>query len=148
MSSDLDKSKVTILLGGLGGDSHSVGLTILRNALLFLDYNVLYLGTQNSIEEFFENAAGCDAVMISTMDGHAKKYLDKFPELLREHKLSNTFWYLGGNLSVNDGIGFENFFLEMGFHRVFVWFSSVSIGFHRALARQVLGLRLGWLAQT
>ncbi len=46
----------TILLGGLGGDSHSVGLTILRQALNCHGYRVHYLGTQNSAAEFVRPA--------------------------------------------------------------------------------------------
>ena len=69
--------KLTILLGGIGGDSHSVGLSILRQALSDR-YQVFYLGTQNPLETFFEYAPLCNAVMISCMDGHAQRYLTQF----------------------------------------------------------------------
>jgi len=68
----------TILLGGLGGDSHSVGLTILRQALSTNGYKVCYLGTQNCLQEFFELASLCNVVMISSMDGHSRYYLRGF----------------------------------------------------------------------
>jgi methylaspartate mutase E subunit/methylaspartate mutase S subunit len=116
----------TILLGGIGGDSHSVGLTILRQALTTQGYRVRYLGTQNRLEEFFRFAAFCNAVMISSMDGHTRYYLHGFPELYRQFQPQGTRWYLGGNLHIGDAVGYEALFREMGFDRVFVNFVDVN----------------------
>lgn len=110
----------TILLGGLGGDSHSVGLTILRQSLSAHGYQVRYLGTQNTLSEFFRSASMANLVMISSMDGHARYYLREFPSFKREFETNGTLWYLGGNLGSNNGS--ERDYLEMGFHRVFVNF--------------------------
>lgn len=110
----------TILLGGLGGDSHSVGLTILRQSLSANGYHVRYLGTQNTLADFFQMASLTNLVMISSMDGHARYYLREFPALKREFKTNGTLWYLGGNLAVSEGR--ERDFLEMGFNRVFMKF--------------------------
>ena len=93
----------TILLGGLGGDSHSVGLTILRQFLSTQGYQVRYLGTQNTLSDFFQMAGMANLVMISSMDGHARYYLRDFPALKREFKTNGTLWYLGGNLGSNNG---------------------------------------------
>lgn len=118
--------KLTILLGGIGGDSHSVGLSILRQALSDR-YQVFYLGTQNPLETFFEYAPLCNAVMVSCMDGHAQRYLTKFPELLQiRHNMQNN-WYLGGNLAIGDGRGCEEKFLRMGFLRVFPKFVDLQV---------------------
>lgn len=116
----------TVLLGGIGGDSHSVGLTILRQALAANDYRVRYIGTQNQIEEFFRLAGFCDVVMVSSMDGHARYYLQRFPELMRRFKSASTLWYLGGNLHIGDGVGRERQFVEMGFDRVFTKFVDLT----------------------
>src|SRR5689334_4354544 len=110
----------TILLGGVGGDSHSVGLTILRQSLSAHGYQVRYLGTQNKLRDFFQMAGMANLVMISSMDGHARYYLREFPALKREFKTNGTLWYLGGNLGSNSGP--ERDYLEMGFHRVFLNF--------------------------
>ena len=110
----------TILLGGLGGDSHSVGLTILRQSLSANGYQVRYLGTQNTIADFFQMASLTNLVMISSMDGHARYYLREFPSLIREFNTNGTIWYLGGNLAVSEGS--ERDFVEMGFNRVFMKF--------------------------
>lgn len=110
----------TILLGGIGGDSHSVGLTILRQSLSAHGYQVRYLGTQNTLSDFFQMAGMANLVMISSMDGHARYYLREFPSFKREFKTNGTFWYLGGNLGSNNGS--ERDYLEMGFNRVFLNF--------------------------
>jgi methylaspartate mutase epsilon subunit len=116
----------TILLGGLGGDSHSVGLSILRQALMANGYKVHCIGTQNSIEDFFQLAGLCNVVMISSMDGHAPYYLRSFPELQKQSKSQSALWYLGGNLHIGSGNGYEREFMDMGFNRVFVKFIDVA----------------------
>jgi methylaspartate mutase epsilon subunit len=115
----------TILLGGIGGDSHSVGLTILRQALAQNGYGVVYLGTQNRLSDFFERAALCDVVMLSSMDGHTRYYIKEFPELMRRYQAHGPLWYLGGNLTIGDALGYEAHFREMGLDRVFVKFVDV-----------------------
>ncbi|HEX7774507.1 MAG TPA: hypothetical protein VF435_18930, partial [Pyrinomonadaceae bacterium] len=114
----------TVLLGGLGGDSHSVGLTILRQSLSANGYQVRYLGTQNTLADFFQMASLTNLVMISSMDGHARYYLREFPALKRKFNTNGTIWYLGGNLSVSDGS--ERDFIEMGFNRVFMKFIELT----------------------
>lgn len=131
-----DRPAHTILLGGLGGDSHSVGLTILRHALFGQGFNVVYIGTQNDIETFADNALIADAVLVSCMDGHARHYLHRFPQLRAERDLGTAAWYLGGNPVVEDIIGAERLFLEMGFAQVFLRFVDTS-GVVQALQRDL-----------
>jgi len=120
------QQKFTILLGGIGGDSHSVGLSILRQALSDR-YQVFYLGTQNPLDSFFEYAPLCNAVMVSCMDGHAQRYLTQFPEMLRVRPNMQNNWYLGGNLTIGDGVGCEELFLRMGFKGVFPKFVDLQV---------------------
>jgi methylaspartate mutase epsilon subunit len=117
--------KYTIALGGIGGDAHSVGLTILRQALSMSDYHVYYLGTQNRLEDFFQIAPLVNVVMISSMDGHGRYYLRGFPELIRTMNGNRPLWYVGGNLHLGDGLNCEHGFLEMGFDRAFVKFIDI-----------------------
>lgn len=112
----MDRARRTgflLLLGGLGGDSHSVGLLVLRRALEEAGYRVGYLSTQNAVERFVEGAdAGADAVLVSNMDGHAVYYLQSvacMPE--------GALWYLGGN-PVLDARAEEEL-RGKGFHRIY-----------------------------
>ncbi|HKH48110.1 MAG TPA: methylaspartate mutase subunit E [Thermoanaerobaculia bacterium] len=110
-----------ILLGGLGGDSHSVGLHILHRALVAHGYRVEFLGTQNALKDFTRRAAEFDVVMISNMDGHAEHYLKDFqpPAAVSGHR---ALWFLGGNLTIGDAGGYQARFERQGFDRVFVKF--------------------------
>jgi methylaspartate mutase epsilon subunit len=121
----VERGQHSILLGGVGGDSHSVGLTILRHALIANGYAVHFLGTQNSVEEVVQLAPLFNVVMISSMDGHTRHYLRRFPELVRKYQVSGPLWYLGGNLTIGDALGYEQLFREMGFDRVFVKFADL-----------------------
>ena len=115
-----------VLLGGIGGDSHSVGLSILKNALLENNIEVLYLGIQNSTEDFFKYHKLANAVLISNMDGHAAIYLKDFFDLaLKYQKDPDVEWYLGGNISVDKSVLTEKKFLEMGFTKVFSTFVDI-----------------------
>lgn len=125
MSGNGKEGSHSILLGGVGGDSHSVGLTILRQALMATGYRVHYLGTQNGLDEIFRLAPFFNVVMISSMDGHTRHYLRTFPELLRAHQTTGPLWYLGGNLTIGDALGYERLFREMGFDRVFVKYTDL-----------------------
>lgn len=117
--------KYTIALGGIGGDAHSVGLTILRQALTMNGYDVNYLGTQNKLEDFFQVAPLVNVVMISSMDGHGRYYLRGFPEMIRQLNGNRPLWYVGGNLHIGDGFNCEHDFIEMGFNRAFVKFIDI-----------------------
>lgn len=114
-----------IVLGGIGGDSHSVGLTILRRALSSAGYQVRYLGIQSRVEAFLAEAPRCDAVMISNMDGHAHHYLRDFAEQKRRLGGQGARFYLGGYAHVGEPRTHERLFLEMGFDRVFMRFTDV-----------------------
>jgi methylaspartate mutase epsilon subunit len=116
----------TILLGGIGGDSHSVGLTVLRHALMGSGYRVHYLGIQVQLKEFFELASMCNVVMISSMDGHARYYLSEFANMRAQYKAYQALWYLGGNLHTSTGSSNERYYIEMGFDRVFLKFTDVT----------------------
>ncbi len=147
MSIDSTAPRYTILLGGIGGDAHSVGLTILRQALM-RRYRVLYLGPQSDVEEFFQLASIANIAMISCMDGHAMTYLRRFPELARRYPTSQLQWYLGGNPALGVGVSVERPFIELGFRRVFCRFIDVRAVFdclardlaNQTAARDPLGL--------
>jgi methylaspartate mutase epsilon subunit len=89
----------SIVIAGIGGDAHSVGLSILRQAISMAGYNTIFLGTQNSISEIAELSNNVDVVLVSCMDGHAHHYLVALPAFRKRYQ-SQAIWYLGGNPSV------------------------------------------------
>lgn len=128
-----------ILLGGLGGDSHSVGLHILHRALVGNGYRVEFLGTQNTLEDFTQRADGFDVVMISNMDGHAEHYLKDFrPPVSASGR--RALWHLGGNLTIGDAEeGYQARFERQGFDRVYVKFVDLATVLD-GLARDLRGV--------
>jgi methylaspartate mutase epsilon subunit len=137
MSGQNGQSGHRILLGGLGGDSHSVGLHILHWAFAGNGYRVDFLGTQNTLEDFTRRAPGYDAVMISNMDGHAEHYLRQFSPPKVEGR---PLWYLGGNLTIDEGDGYEEQFRRQGFDRVYVKFVDLATILD-TLARDLRGVQ-------
>lgn len=109
----------TVVLAGIGGDAHFVGLTVLRTALERARFRVDFIGTQNGVDEVCHSAAGADAVLISNMDGHAKFYLDGLAEAQRELRVSDRIWYLGGYPSLTCDASALAELRSLGFDRVF-----------------------------
>ncbi|MEU6347355.1 methylaspartate mutase subunit E [Streptomyces sp. NPDC046977] len=109
----------SIVLGGIGADAHSVGLTLLKHAIDEAGYTVHFMGTQNTLDDFFRNAADTDVVMISCMDGHFRHYLKKFSDLMLRYSDIDALWYAGGNLDVGSAERITGEARRLGFQRVF-----------------------------
>lgn len=92
----MSRSVPKIVLAGVGGDAHSVGLTLLQRALHRHGYDVVFLGIQAPLTEIVAAARGADAVLISNLDGHARYYLADLPALRAELGADRARWYLGG----------------------------------------------------
>ncbi|MBV9447531.1 MAG: cobalamin-dependent protein [Streptosporangiaceae bacterium] len=108
----------TVLLAGVGGDAHFVGLTILRAALLRSGFRVVFLGAQNDVDRVCRRARDVDAVLISNMDGHARYYLEDLRGAQREHRVADRLWFLGGYPSLDDRPETLDELRELGFDRV------------------------------
>lgn len=112
----------TVILGVIGSDAHVVGITILERALDTAGFEVVNLGVQSSQTEFAEAALAhdADAVLVSSLYGHAERDCQGFHDRLREAGLDLTT-YIGGNLSVGQDEFAETRerFREIGFDRVF-----------------------------
>jgi len=112
----------TVVLGVIGSDAHVVGITILEQALSAAGFEVVNLGVQTSQAEFVDaaNSHDAEAVLVSSLYGHAEQDCDGFHERIEEAGL-DILTYVGGNLAVGQS-EFEETrrqFREMGFDRVF-----------------------------
>ena len=118
---------ITILLGGIGRDSHSVGIHLLKDFLLSKKFSVKFLGIQNSPSDFLYECSKnhFDFIMMSSLDGHALLYLSDFV-IPDQHKNEST-WLIGGNLSIADSD--ENTIYESlykkGFNKIYPKFISL-----------------------
>lgn len=112
----------TVVLGVIGSDAHVVGVTILEHALKESGFDVLNLGAQTPPEDFATAAADndADAVLVSSMDGHAERNCEGLHELFADAGV-DPVTLVGGNLAVGQTTAAEvkDRFLEMGFDYVF-----------------------------
>ncbi|MBX0321674.1 methylaspartate mutase subunit S [Halomicroarcula sp. F13] len=112
----------TVILGVIGSDAHVVGITILEQALSAAGFEVVNLGVQTSQAEFVDaaKAHGAEAVLVSSLYGHARQDCEGFHDLLESEGL-DVLTYVGGNLAVgqDDFESTRETFREMGFDRVF-----------------------------
>ncbi len=112
----------TVILGVIGSDAHVVGITILDQALSAAGFDVENLGVQTSQEEFAAAASehDADAVLVSSLYGHAEQDCQGFHELLSREDIDATT-YIGGNLAVgqDDFEQTRTTFRKLGFDKVF-----------------------------
>ncbi|RQG95824.1 methylaspartate mutase subunit S [Natrarchaeobius chitinivorans] len=112
----------TVVLGVIGSDAHVVGITILEQAFSTAGFDVVNLGVQTSREEFAEAAVTheADAVLVSSLYGHAEQDCRGFHEVLAEADV-DAVTYIGGNLAVgqDDFERTRETFRALGFDRVF-----------------------------
>ncbi|GCE00796.1 cobalamin-dependent protein [Embleya hyalina] len=117
-----------VVLAGVGADAHSVGLTVLREALARGGFDVDFLGVQQDLTTILRAAGHTDAVLISNMDGHAKYYLADLRAARREAGLDGQLWYLGGYPALDDRAADLD---DLGFDRVFQGYVSADTVLHR-----------------
>lgn len=113
-------STYSILLGSIGDDAHSIGISLLKIGLEERGYEVTLLGIQNSLNDFIRLSDSHHIIFISCMNGHSNLYINEDTPNLNKISDSGRLWYLGGNLSVQKDVDdLIRFFLNCGFSRVF-----------------------------
>jgi len=116
-------SKGTVVTGVIGDDVHVIGIRLLEHALERAGFKVVRLGVQVSQEEFVHAAieTKADAILISSLGGHAKVFAEGLREKCTESGLAGIRLYLGGQLLIR-GMSWEEIrkmYQEMGFDRVY-----------------------------
>jgi methylaspartate mutase sigma subunit len=121
---DRKKSYIgTLVTGVIGEDVHVTGIRILEHALRNAGFKVNSLGIHNTQEDFINAAVetNADAIMISSLAGHAKLLVEGLRERCVESGLENIRLYLGGQLVIHaeEWEKTEKAFKDMGFDRVY-----------------------------
>ncbi len=114
---------ITVILGVIGSDCHSVGNKILEMFFSEKGFQVVNLGVMVSQEEFIHAALETDAraILVSSLYGHGEIDCMGLRERCIESGLDSILLYVGGNLVVGK-TPFEAVvgkFKAMGFDRVF-----------------------------
>jgi len=117
------RSKVTLVTGVIGADTHIVGNRILSMALEKEGFNVITLGALTPSEDFIKAAieTAADAILVSSLYGQGELDCRGFRDMCVEAGLEDIVLYVGGNLVVGkqswDEV--EQRFVKMGFNRAF-----------------------------
>jgi methylaspartate mutase sigma subunit len=114
---------ITIVLGVIGADCHSVGNKILDVFFTEAGFRVVNLGVMVSQDEFIDAAieASAKAVLVSSLYGHGEIDCVGMRARCVERGLDPMVLYVGGNLVVGKQpcAEIEQKFKAMGFDRVF-----------------------------
>lgn len=112
-----------IVTGTIGDDIHSFGIKVIEHALDDAGFKVFPLGIQVAQEDFIRAAieADADAILVSSMSGHARLLCEGFRAKCIEAGLPDIVLYVGGTLSTGDMTWdeIEPLFKQMGFNRTF-----------------------------
>ena len=117
------KPKATLVTGVIGDDVHITGIKVLEHALSDAGFKVVSLGIQVTQEEYINAAieTKADAILVSSLTGHAKIASEGLREKCVEAGLKNIRLYIGGMLAIGDPKweDTEKTFIDMGFDRVY-----------------------------
>lgn len=112
-----------LITGVIGEDVHVTGLRILEHALRNAGFDVHSLGIHNTQEDFINAALEkkADAIMISSLCGHAQRLVAGFRDKCFKAGLNCIFLYIGGQLVIHpeDWEITEKTFKNLGFDRVY-----------------------------
>ena len=115
--------KETLVTGVIGEDVHNIGIKVLEHAFKAAGYNIISLGTRVSVEQFIGAAmeTNADAILISSMSGHAVALCEGFKDKCIEAGLTKIKLYIGGFLVIGESKweDIEKLFKNMGFDGVF-----------------------------
>jgi methylaspartate mutase sigma subunit len=124
---DSEKTKGTLVTGVIGNDVHISGIRILEYALKKAGFKVVSLGAMTPAEDFINAAieTKADAILISSLNGHARIMAQGFKDKCIEAGLQDIILYIGGMLVVGEDRfemkweDVERMFQDMGFNRVY-----------------------------
>lgn len=114
--------KAVIVTGVIGEDVHVTGIRILEHALRTDGFEVHSLGIHNTQEDFIHKAreTGADAILVSSLAGHASMLVEGFREKCNEAGLDGIYLSIGGQLVIHseEWQATEKTFLDLGFSSV------------------------------
>ena len=117
------RSRMTLVTGVIGADTHIVGNRILSMALEKEGFKVVSLGALTPSEDFVKAAIETDAVaiLVSSLYGQGELDCRGFRDLCIEAGLEDILIFVGGNLVVGKQSweDVEKRFIAMGFDRAF-----------------------------
>ena len=96
--------KIRVLLAKLGLDSHTVGVTVIAQALRDAGMEVVYTGLRQTPEMVVQAAIqeDVDVIGISSLSGAQMQHIPKVLERLREEEIDDKLVVVGGVIPDED----------------------------------------------
>lgn len=117
------KKQFHVIIGVIGEDPHIIGSKILARVLEQEGFKVTHIGAKCLPKEFIEAAVEteADAILISSLSGHARFHCQGLRGMCNEAGLSNIIIYVGGNVGMgeNKWNNIEREFSQMGITKVY-----------------------------
>lgn len=115
---------ITLVLGTIGSDVHSVGNKVLDYVLTEAGYKVVNLGVLVAQEEYISAAieTNADAILVSSLYGQAELDCVGFKDRCKEAGLEMIPLYIGGNIMLGKqdwGAAKKLFEEKYGFFRAY-----------------------------
>jgi len=109
--------KIRVLLAKLGLDSHTVGVTVIAQALRDAGMEVVYTGLRQTPEMVVQAAIqeDVDVIGISSLSGAQMQHIPKVLERLREEEIDDKLVVVGGVIPDEDAEAL----VDAGVDRVF-----------------------------
>jgi methylaspartate mutase sigma subunit len=114
---------ITLVTGVIGEDVHNIGIKVLEHAFRNNGFKIVSLGIGVSQQEYIDAAieTKADAILISSLSGHAKVLSEGFRQKLTEAGLNDILMYIGGHLVIGDDKweDVHKIFIDMGYDRAY-----------------------------
>ena len=118
-----EETKGTVVTGVIGEDVHIIGIRVFEHAVREAGFKVVSLGIHTSQEDFIDavNETKADAILISSLAGHARVTASGLKDKCIEAGLKDVRLYIGGMLAVDEPKweDTQKTFREMGFDRIY-----------------------------
>jgi methylmalonyl-CoA mutase C-terminal domain/subunit len=122
--------KIRVLIAKLGLDTHTIGVTVVAQALRDAGMEVIFSGLKQTPEMVVQTAIqeGVDVVALSSLSGAHMQHFPRVVELLREKGAGDKLLIGGGVIPAEDVAELE----RIGFARIFTMGAKT-----RAISRYV-----------
>lgn len=117
------RKKTRILFAKPGLDGHDVGVKVVVRALMDAGFEVTYTGLKKTPEDIVGRVVECrpDVLGLSILSGSHVPICRKVADLLREKRVNDLVWVVGGNIPRED----HPVLKQLGVHAIFAVGSSI-----------------------
>jgi len=113
----VSQRKIRVLIAKPGLDGHDQGAKVVVRALMDAGFEVIYTGLRQTPEQVAAAARDedVDVIGLSSLAGSHLPFCKRLAGLIRENKLADKTWLVGGNIPAHDHDALK----ALGVHGIF-----------------------------